>query len=108
MHKAIIILLVAATCLIGVCMADPQPVDGGWQRSDEVPVETPTAAPLDAEPGVTPAAEPTAGDAVVDAQAAATTAAVPQAYLMWAVFICMGLAMIWVAVKLMGCGGAKR
>jgi hypothetical protein len=48
MHR-VVMLLVATACLIGVCMAEPQPVDGGWHRSDEVPVETPTATPPDGE-----------------------------------------------------------
>jgi len=48
MQKTIIMLLVAAACLFGVCMAEPQPVDGGWHRSDEVPVETLVETPTDA------------------------------------------------------------
>lgn len=71
MQKTIIVLLVATACLIGVCMAEPQPVDGGWQRSDGVPVETPTAAPTesDADAAVTTAAEPQPGDAVMEPEA---------------------------------------
>jgi len=57
------LLLMAMACLIGVCMAEPQPVDGGWHRSDELPRETPTAASADADPvNATIESEPKPGD----------------------------------------------
>lgn len=78
----------AVLVLAGLAAAEPQPVDGGWHRSDEVPVETPTAAPpdgeqhspdeepapsrIDADAAATTAAEPQPGDGVSDADAAAT------------------------------------
>jgi hypothetical protein len=82
MQKTIIMLLVATLVLAGLAAAEPQPVDGGWHRSDEVPIEieTPTAAPTES-----------------DADAAATTVAES----------CVGLAVVWIAVILMR-GGAKR
>lgn len=50
------VLVLAMVCLIGVCTAEPKPVDGGWQRSDEVPaeIETPIEAPTDAPPEAEP------------------------------------------------------
>lgn len=43
-----LVLLVAVLGLLVMCSiaaAEPKHVDGGWQRSDEVPQETPTAPP---------------------------------------------------------------
>jgi hypothetical protein len=40
---AILVLLVMCT----IVAAEPKHVDGGWQRSDEMPQETPTAPPLE-------------------------------------------------------------
>ena len=57
-------VVLAMACLIGVCMAEPQPVDDGWQRSDGVPAETPVNTPVDtpadAPPETTEQAEPEA------------------------------------------------
>jgi len=67
-----LVLLVALLLLLllaGAAAADPKHVDGGWQRSDEAPLPTPTAPPPDGTPAPTAAppdgaeeqAEPTGG-----------------------------------------------
>lgn len=56
-----VLVVLVAVLLIGVCMAEPKPVDGGWQRSDDVPaatpVDTPVETPADAQPETTEPAE---------------------------------------------------
>ena len=77
--KGIIVMLLlfafAVLVLAGLAAAEPQPVDGGWHRSDEVPAETPTAAPPDGEQH---SADEEQAPSRVDADATATTAAEPQ------------------------------
>lgn len=65
----------AVLALAGLAAAEPQPVDGGWHRSDEVPAETPTAAPPDGEQHSSDGEQAPSG---IDAEPAATTAAEPQ------------------------------
>ena len=59
-----VLVLAVAVVLIGVCTAEPKPVDSDWQRSDDVPaeiktpVEAPTAAPPEADPSPIEPASP--------------------------------------------------
>lgn len=111
MQKTIIMLLVATLVLAGLAAAEPQPVDGGWHRSDEVPIEieTPTAAPTesDADAAATTVAEPQPGGIMIEPEAAEQRGDMRWYVISWVVFSCVGLAVVWIAVILMR-GGAKR
>jgi len=55
----ILLVLIGAA---GITVAEPKHVDGGWQRSDEVSQETPTAPPPDGMPAPTAAPPDEAGE----------------------------------------------
>jgi hypothetical protein len=113
--KSITVMLLlfafAVLVLAGLAAAEPQPVDGGWHRSDEVPIEieTPTAAPTesDADAAATTVAEPQPGGIMIEPEAAEQRGDMRWYVISWVVFSCMGLAVVWIAVILMR-GGAKR
>ncbi len=92
---ALILILLA-----GIVAAEPQPVDGGWQRSDEAPEATPTAPPPEGMPAPTapPPKEMPAPTAAPPENATEPEAAAGTAWLLYgAVGACglFALIMLW-------------
>jgi len=75
-----LLLLAGTAAAIGV-------VDGGWQRSDEAPLQTPTAPPPDATPAPTAAPPDEAG-----------TQAEPTGGTVWFTLLCLFVAGLFVLI----------
>ena len=62
MQRVLLAAVLVLMVMCGIAAAEPKHVDGGWQRSDEVPQETPPALPPEEMPAPTAAPPETATD----------------------------------------------